>query len=168
MYTRATEQDAMKDAVEMAVLSAVAHPNIVQLYACLADMVEGTGLPSERPRGGAGGEKATAAPEQPPPRFPRVTFVWAATLSTNPATPRPLLPAPRPAGVTSCHDLQRTRHASLDMSAPPTRPRPPRFRRLLPFEEPDGADTCNIIVMVRPPLPAGPGGLSGCPRVLWL
>ena len=35
----------MKDAVEMAVLGAVAHPNIVQLYACLTDMVEASGLP---------------------------------------------------------------------------------------------------------------------------
>jgi hypothetical protein len=30
----------MKDAVEMAVLSSVQHPNIVSVYSCLTDMVE--------------------------------------------------------------------------------------------------------------------------------
>jgi hypothetical protein len=34
------ERGAMQDAVEMAVLSMVHHPNIVQLYSCLTDMVE--------------------------------------------------------------------------------------------------------------------------------
>jgi hypothetical protein len=31
---------AMKDAVEMAVLSSVTHPNIVSVYSCMTDMVE--------------------------------------------------------------------------------------------------------------------------------
>lgn len=39
-YARSTEREAMKDAVEMAVLSTVHHPNIVSVYACLTDMVE--------------------------------------------------------------------------------------------------------------------------------
>jgi hypothetical protein len=34
------ERGSMQDAVEMAVLSMVHHPNIVQLYSCLTDMVE--------------------------------------------------------------------------------------------------------------------------------
>ena len=33
----------MKDAIEMAVLSMVHHPNIVALYSCLTDMVEVAG-----------------------------------------------------------------------------------------------------------------------------
>jgi hypothetical protein len=39
-YARQSEREAMKDAVEMAVLSSVSHPNVVSLYACLNDMVE--------------------------------------------------------------------------------------------------------------------------------
>ncbi|KAI8470520.1 MAG: kinase-like domain-containing protein [Monoraphidium minutum] len=39
-YNRSTEREAMGDAVEMAVLSSVQHPNIVKTYACLTDMVE--------------------------------------------------------------------------------------------------------------------------------
>jgi hypothetical protein len=30
----------MRDAVEMAVLTSVQHPNIVKVYACLTDLVE--------------------------------------------------------------------------------------------------------------------------------
>jgi len=40
MYARQHERQAMKDALEMAVLTTVSHPNIVQVYACLTDMVE--------------------------------------------------------------------------------------------------------------------------------
>ncbi|KIZ06401.1 putative serine/threonine-protein kinase pats1 [Monoraphidium neglectum] len=40
MHTRKNEREAMKDAVEMAVLSSVQHPNIVSVYSCLTDMVE--------------------------------------------------------------------------------------------------------------------------------
>jgi hypothetical protein len=47
MYRRSTEHEAMKDAVEMAVLSAATHPNIVQVFRCLTDMVEVTGVPGE-------------------------------------------------------------------------------------------------------------------------
>jgi hypothetical protein len=39
----------MMDAVEMAVLSSVQHPNIVQVYSCLTDMIEV--LPGARPFG---------------------------------------------------------------------------------------------------------------------
>lgn len=39
-YARSNEKEALKDAVEMAVLSTVHHPNIVQVFACLTDMVE--------------------------------------------------------------------------------------------------------------------------------
>jgi hypothetical protein len=45
MYERGTEQEAMMDAVEMAVLSTVSHPNIIQVYTCLTDMVEVGGSP---------------------------------------------------------------------------------------------------------------------------
>jgi len=39
-YARQNEREAMKDAVEMAVLSTVHHQNIVSLYACFTEMVE--------------------------------------------------------------------------------------------------------------------------------
>jgi hypothetical protein len=37
------QNQALSDAMEMAILSSVTHPNIVQVYACLTDMVECTG-----------------------------------------------------------------------------------------------------------------------------
>lgn len=40
MYARQQERQAMKDALEMAVLTTVSHPNIIQVYNCFADMVE--------------------------------------------------------------------------------------------------------------------------------
>lgn len=40
MATRNEEAAALQDAVEMAVLSSVQHPNIVQVFACLTDMVK--------------------------------------------------------------------------------------------------------------------------------
>ena len=54
LYARGGGGDAMMDAVEMAVLSAVSHPNIVQAYACLTDMVDaGAGAGAARARGRA-------------------------------------------------------------------------------------------------------------------
>jgi hypothetical protein len=43
----------MQDAVEMAVLSTVQHPNIVSVYSCLTDMVECEGLDASASTGGA-------------------------------------------------------------------------------------------------------------------
>jgi hypothetical protein len=40
MNMRNSDSDAVSDAMEMAVLSSVQHPNIVQVYSCLTDMVE--------------------------------------------------------------------------------------------------------------------------------
>jgi len=40
MYARQHERQAMKDALEMAVLTTVSHPNIIQVYNCFTDMVE--------------------------------------------------------------------------------------------------------------------------------
>jgi hypothetical protein len=34
------ERQTMKDALEMAVLTSVSHPNIIRVYACLTNMVE--------------------------------------------------------------------------------------------------------------------------------
>jgi len=48
MYARQHERQAMKDALEMAVLTTVSHPNIVQVYNCFTDMIEdasGTNAP---------------------------------------------------------------------------------------------------------------------------
>jgi hypothetical protein len=43
MYARQHERHAMKDALEMAVLTTLSHPNIVQMYSCLTNMVEDAG-----------------------------------------------------------------------------------------------------------------------------
>mmetsp|Transcript_16992 Transcript_16992/g.50930 ORF Transcript_16992/g.50930 Transcript_16992/m.50930 type:complete len:923 (-) Transcript_16992:424-3192(-) len=40
MYARQHERQAMKDALEMALLTTVSHPFIIQVYSCLTDMVE--------------------------------------------------------------------------------------------------------------------------------
>jgi hypothetical protein len=40
MNSRHSDSEAVSDAMEMAVLSSVQHPNIVQVYSCLTDMVE--------------------------------------------------------------------------------------------------------------------------------
>lgn len=53
MYARQHERQAMKDALEMAVLTTVSHPNIIQVYNCFADMVEdatGTNQPMQEAR----------------------------------------------------------------------------------------------------------------------
>jgi hypothetical protein len=52
MYARQHERQAMKDALEMAVLTTLSHPHIVQMYSCLTNMVEDAG---EVEGGGAGG-----------------------------------------------------------------------------------------------------------------
>ncbi|PNH03437.1 putative serine/threonine-protein kinase [Tetrabaena socialis] len=49
MYARQHERQAMKDALEMAVLTTVSHPHIIQVFNCFTDMVEdasGTNSPS--------------------------------------------------------------------------------------------------------------------------
>lgn len=43
MYARQHERQAMKDALEMAVLTSVSHPNIIQVYNCFTNMVEDAG-----------------------------------------------------------------------------------------------------------------------------
>jgi hypothetical protein len=40
MNKRSSDREAVSDAMEMAVLSTLQHPNIVQVYSCLTDMVE--------------------------------------------------------------------------------------------------------------------------------
>jgi len=53
MYARQHERQAMKDALEMAVLTTVSHPNIIQVYNCFTDMVEdasGTNQPMSEGR----------------------------------------------------------------------------------------------------------------------
>jgi hypothetical protein len=42
----------MNDALEMAVLSSVTHPSIVQVFSCLTDMVEVEGARASRGQGG--------------------------------------------------------------------------------------------------------------------
>jgi len=40
MNARNSDSEAVSDAMEMAVLSSIQHPNIVQVFSCLTDMVE--------------------------------------------------------------------------------------------------------------------------------
>ncbi len=40
MYARQHERQAMKDALEMALLTSVSHPFIIHVYSCFTDMVE--------------------------------------------------------------------------------------------------------------------------------
>jgi hypothetical protein len=54
MYERGSEQEAMMDAVEMAVLSAVSHPHVIQVFSCLTEMVEVGGAPGEAAAGARG------------------------------------------------------------------------------------------------------------------
>lgn len=44
MYARQHERQAMKDALEMAVLTSVSHPNIIQVYNCFTNMLEEAGV----------------------------------------------------------------------------------------------------------------------------
>ena len=72
LYARSCEREAMKDAVEMAVLSTVRHPNVVQVYSCMTEMVEladGGSLNSSSGGGGGGGSGPPAAMR---PRFRRL------------------------------------------------------------------------------------------------
>jgi hypothetical protein len=114
-------------AMEMAVLSMVQHPNIVQLYSYLTDMVEVAGeaaRPTKRPRPRARpwGRRSAAAATEPSPPHSRRPWPWsrpssacpkrssaaaAATTaprhplqSPSPTSSRPRFPAPRsaPAG----------------------------------------------------------------------
>ncbi|KAI8462418.1 MAG: kinase-like domain-containing protein [Monoraphidium minutum] len=64
MNARESDSEAVSDAMEMAVLSTVNHPNIVQVYSCLTDMVEAPAL-------GAFGGPDMAAPRDGAPRMPR-------------------------------------------------------------------------------------------------
>ena len=50
MYARQHERQAMKDALEMAVLTTVSHPNIIQVFSCFTDMVEDAGERRRRRR----------------------------------------------------------------------------------------------------------------------
>ena len=52
---RTAQREAMKDAVEMAVLSHIRHPGIVSVYSCFTDMVE------DGARAGAAAAAAAAA-----------------------------------------------------------------------------------------------------------
>lgn len=64
MYLRSDDREAMRDAVEMAVLSSVQHPNIVQVYSCLTNMAEvsicGVGAGASGVSGGGAGGGTTS------------------------------------------------------------------------------------------------------------
>jgi hypothetical protein len=79
MHARSSNSEAVSDAMEMAVLSSVQHPNIVQVFSCLTDMVYiEDGEPSPRANASQApfntgqttacmhGSKASHAPVHPP------------------------------------------------------------------------------------------------------
>jgi hypothetical protein len=85
MNARSTDSEAVSDAMEMAVLSTVNHPNIVQVYCCLTDMVEVRGpggadaahssapaLPALGAHGGGGGGYGAASVAPRVPRYRRM------------------------------------------------------------------------------------------------
>jgi hypothetical protein len=47
LNARSSDGEAMSDAMEMAVLSSITHPNVVQVFACLTDMVPTSSGPGE-------------------------------------------------------------------------------------------------------------------------
>lgn len=51
LQARSGEGEAVGDAMEMAVLSSVQHPNIVQVFSCLTDVVEDAGARTDRGSG---------------------------------------------------------------------------------------------------------------------
>ncbi|KAI8465288.1 MAG: kinase-like domain-containing protein [Monoraphidium minutum] len=76
MNARSSDGEAVSDAMEMAVLSSVQHPAIVQVYACLTDMVEvdepeALSLPGTSSGSGSGGSGGGAAPAVVRPRYRR-------------------------------------------------------------------------------------------------
>jgi serine/threonine protein kinase len=101
----------MKDAVEMAVLSSIQHPNIVQVFTCLTDCVD------------VGGSASKSLPGSG--LQPSTSDVAAAAAAAAAGAP----------GHKSA-PLFRTGTGIA-----------PRFRRLLPFEDPEDIETCSIIVM---------------------
>ncbi|KAI8469901.1 MAG: hypothetical protein J3K34DRAFT_521810 [Monoraphidium minutum] len=118
MTPREDEQGAISDAIEMAVLSSVQHPNIVAVYACLTDMVEVPEADVELYVGScaAGSSNGTSGP------LSRCTSGVSASASAS--------------GIAS----------SLD-AAPGAGPCG-RFRRLQPDEEPGvGQEACSVLVM---------------------
>jgi hypothetical protein len=164
MYQRSTEQEAMKDAVEMAVLSAVQHPNLVQVFACLTDMVEEPGAPP--------GARAwvcvcvrafvracvcvSACVRVRTRALVLVLAAWArggwisraGELPTSDPTPHPH----NPKAAKSYGDLLTAGRAgglgaSAAKSAPLPRLRPSGFRRLEPYEDPEDTETCNIVIL---------------------
>jgi hypothetical protein len=122
MYERSTEQDAMQDAVEMAVLSTVGHPNIVQVFSCLTDMVEAGGMPSECFFGASRAslwvwtDLHSVTPPPPPLSSPPLHTHTVHT-HTSPPPPQPPFPPPSPpqTATKSFGDLQKAhRQLSAD------------------------------------------------------
>ncbi|KIZ05851.1 putative serine/threonine-protein kinase pats1 [Monoraphidium neglectum] len=65
MNARASDMEAVSDAMEMAVLSSVQHPNIVQVYCCLTDMIEVKGDEGGSPRTRAADASVTSGGSGP-------------------------------------------------------------------------------------------------------
>jgi serine/threonine protein kinase len=131
MPVRDSERAAIQDAMELAVLSSVQHPNIVSVYACLTDMVESVG---EWEFGGVGGGHGRVWVAG---RAAQLLIVACGLLQRPHDSPPPAPPAGcAPADVDGSFD------ASL------SGPLRIRYRRLAADEDPDGeAATFNLVVM---------------------
>jgi hypothetical protein len=164
MHARKNEREAMKDAVEMAVLSSVQHPNIVSVYSCLTDMVDVTGglLPAR-----AGPVRAAARGlALPPSAWRKAPPAFLKPSSSPNGCPGTLVCAPAPTCTSPLSppelDDDGASMSSVGSSICDSATNRMRFRRLTPDEDPDGVlPTCNILVMEVRTSRRGAGGRAG-------
>jgi hypothetical protein len=165
----APNSSLLNDAVEMAVMTSVAHPNIVQLFTCMPNMAEVYDS-GEGGGGGARGRLGRATPRLAAPLFgrkrlglslpPSPLLVGPHTLAIlrAPHLRQPCPDAPHPcrpptpnkcaAACSSASLCSPTRPLIPD--APPEPPLP-SFRRVKLGES--GVPTFNVLVMVGPRQP---------------
>jgi hypothetical protein len=161
----------MKDAVEMAVLSSVTHPSIVQVFSCLTDMVEVEGARASRGQGGlvffcsaqslttlSWASSLCSSSQQ----MSHCTRMCGTALAALPdAKPPPQLPWPPCHHVCTAPDCAPS-GSDCDGSMSSQCSTKTRFRRAAPGEDLGEASTCSLLVMeVR----LGDGTGRACLRV---
>ena len=134
MNARHSDSEALGDAMEMAVLSSVQHPNIVSVYACLTDMVEVAPPAAASTPAGAGAGGSSGA----------LMYLGGGSASPPPGAGLGAAAAVSPDGAPQS---QPQRQQAVM----------PAYRRMQPGEDDADAPAFNIIVMVRlAPLPCCP------------
>jgi hypothetical protein len=149
MNARNSNSEAVSDAMEMAVLSSVQHPNIVQVFCCLTDMVavEDCELPlGGFCRGGTGALFCDASGLGPaaqllllagssaawPPRAaanPSSCTPPSSNAPSPPQTPFPLSNSLSPPQILLNHPSHNRPQTTTAWTAAPLTPRPPRAPR---------------------------------------